>query len=62
MKSHPWFANIDWDAISRKEPRAPFIPDVSGENQYAGFDEGFTQEAPVHSYVEHNQMVDEVDH
>jgi len=27
VKSHPWFADFDWDALQKKTIVSPFIPD-----------------------------------
>lgn len=29
VKDHPWFADFDWDAFSKKTMPAPYIPKVS---------------------------------
>ncbi len=29
IQQHPWFANIDWDALEEKSLEPPFVPDVS---------------------------------
>ena len=26
VKNHPWFAGINWNQLSRKEYKAPFVP------------------------------------
>ena len=28
VKDHPWFADFDWAAFSRREMKAPYIPKV----------------------------------
>lgn len=30
IKAHPWFRNMNWDQLFRKEVVPPFEPDVSG--------------------------------
>lgn len=37
IKSHPWFADIDWVKLARKEIKPPFKPDLSDWENY--FDE-----------------------
>lgn len=44
VKKHPWFSDIDWDKLSRKEIEPPFRPQVQGDKWLANFDEEFTQE------------------
>jgi hypothetical protein len=29
VKSHPWFEDINWSALSKKKLKAPFIPNVT---------------------------------
>jgi len=38
IKNHKWFAKTDWDATFSCSLPAPFIPDVSGENDTHNFD------------------------
>ena len=28
VKAHPWFANFDWAAFSKRQLKAPYIPQV----------------------------------
>ncbi|KLO17120.1 kinase-like protein [Schizopora paradoxa] len=32
VRSHPWFARLDWDALEDKELQAPFVPDLKKAN------------------------------
>lgn len=38
IKSHPFFASCDWNAILRKEVHVPFIPHLDGPLDYTYFD------------------------
>ena len=38
IKSHPWFAGVDWDALYRKEVKAPFVPVIKGDLDLSHFD------------------------
>ena len=31
IKQHPWFEAIDWDAISKKEVRPPYVPQLDND-------------------------------
>lgn len=31
VKSHPYFINIDWDKLAKKEVPPPYIPPVAGD-------------------------------
>ena len=28
VKMHPWFANFNWDAFSKRQLKAPYVPQV----------------------------------
>ena len=28
VKAHPWFANFDWAAFSKRQMKAPYVPQV----------------------------------
>lgn len=49
IKQHPWFFNLDWDLLIKKELAAPFVPFVSGETDVSNFDKEFT-ECNIHSF------------
>lgn len=55
IMDHPYFANIDWDAIMRCEVTPPYIPDIKDPRNVACFDEEFTSQAakltPVNSVL-----------
>ncbi len=38
IKSHPWFENVNWDAIYHQEVKAPFIPVIKDEVDVSNFD------------------------
>eukprot|EP00033_Pygsuia_biforma_P000952 GCRY01001094.1.p1 GENE.GCRY01001094.1~~GCRY01001094.1.p1 ORF type:complete len:460 (+),score=71.42 GCRY01001094.1:88-1467(+) len=52
IKAHPFFRNIDWNGLMKKEIDAPFFPNVSHELDTSNFDDTFTCEAAVDSVVE----------
>lgn len=49
LKTHPWFKDIDWDKMMKKETEPPFKPKISGDNWVHNFDEEFTKEDPINS-------------
>jgi len=51
-KSHPWFKDIDWDKLDRKEIDPPFKPKVKGTMDVGQIDPVFTQERAMDSFVE----------
>ena len=38
IKKHPWFENVDWDALLNKKIGAPFVPKVKSESDVSNFD------------------------
>jgi serum/glucocorticoid-regulated kinase 2 len=51
IKKHPFFANIDFDAILEKKIPAPFIPELENDKDVQYFDEEFTNEEVGMSYI-----------
>ena len=45
MKSHPFFADVDWAKVEKKELQPPFIPKVANDGDTSLFDAAFTLEA-----------------
>ncbi|OAK99411.1 Pkinase-domain-containing protein [Phaeosphaeriaceae sp. SRC1lsM3a] len=39
VKSHPWFKNIDWDRLYRREVNGPIVPHLRGPADTRNFDE-----------------------
>jgi serum/glucocorticoid-regulated kinase 2 len=52
IKSHAFFASIDWAALERKDVDPPFKPSVKSETDTSQIDPVFTTETPVDSLVE----------
>jgi serine/threonine protein kinase len=44
IKNHPFFANVDWDALYRKQVPPPFKPNVTSDDDVSCFDPAFTEE------------------
>jgi serum/glucocorticoid-regulated kinase 2 len=42
--AHPWFDDLDWSKLLEKSIKAPFIPEVKGDNWLKNFDDEFTKE------------------
>lgn len=42
LKEHPFFKDIDWDALARKQVAPPFKPVVESDESVANFDPEFT--------------------
>eukprot|EP00475_Leptophrys_vorax_P021445 TRINITY_DN29178_c0_g1_i1.p1 TRINITY_DN29178_c0_g1~~TRINITY_DN29178_c0_g1_i1.p1 ORF type:complete len:752 (-),score=178.18 TRINITY_DN29178_c0_g1_i1:59-2314(-) len=39
IKSHPWFSGFDWDALYKKQLKAPFIPEIRNVEDLSNFAE-----------------------
>ncbi len=46
IKTHPFFAGLDWDALAGQQLPAPFVPNTKGK-ETINFDPEFTQEQPL---------------
>jgi serine/threonine protein kinase len=46
IKTHPFFATIDWEALENRQVPPPFKPVVKGKNDTDNFDKEFTRERP----------------
>eukprot|EP01017_Pseudomicrothorax_dubius_P046067 TRINITY_DN8068_c0_g2_i4.p1 TRINITY_DN8068_c0_g2~~TRINITY_DN8068_c0_g2_i4.p1 ORF type:complete len:186 (-),score=41.50 TRINITY_DN8068_c0_g2_i4:82-639(-) len=42
IRSHPWFADINWDSLLQKKIKAPFRPKLKDELDLSNFSEEFT--------------------
>ncbi|KAL0087874.1 kinase-like domain-containing protein [Phycomyces blakesleeanus] len=31
IKMHPWFADVDWELVARRQAKPPFVPDIEGD-------------------------------
>lgn len=51
IKSHPFFKNIDWDAILKKKIKPPFVPKISSEWDTKYIDIEFTNCTPTDSFT-----------
>jgi serine/threonine protein kinase len=55
IKSHPWFFNLDWDLLLKKELPSPFLPFINGESDVSNFDKEFT-ECNINSFNESQSL------
>jgi len=54
VRKHPFFKDIDWDKMERKELEPPFKPKVKNATEVTQIDTVFTQEKPSDSLVENS--------
>lgn len=52
IKAHPFFSDIDWYRLSKKQITPPFRPYVSSATDTSNFSEEFTNEMPTDSVME----------
>ena len=51
IKAHPFFKNVDWKDLKRKQITPPFIPDTSSTKDTRNIDKVFLKEKPIDSPV-----------
>ncbi|OZJ01583.1 Serine/threonine-protein kinase gad8 [Bifiguratus adelaidae] len=56
IKSHPFFASIDWRRLMQKKLQPPFKPSVESAFDTSNFDEEFTSEVPLDSVVDDSHL------
>ncbi|ENN70698.1 hypothetical protein YQE_12643, partial [Dendroctonus ponderosae] len=44
---HPFFKEIDWNALENRKVKPPFRPKIKNRRDVANFDAEFTREEPV---------------
>ncbi|KND04928.1 AGC/AKT protein kinase [Spizellomyces punctatus DAOM BR117] len=49
IRRHPFFSNIEWDKLLKKQVTPPFKPKVESETDTSNFDPAFTDSIPVDS-------------
>ncbi|KAI9228306.1 MAG: hypothetical protein DHS80DRAFT_23465 [Piptocephalis tieghemiana] len=47
IKAHPFFKDVDWDAMLQKRIPPTFVPAIRSRTDTSNFDEEFTKEPPV---------------
>ncbi|KAI8827367.1 hypothetical protein BJ741DRAFT_630436 [Chytriomyces cf. hyalinus JEL632] len=47
IKAHPYFADVNWTSVLRKEIPPPFVPSITSPTDVSNFDQEFTKEMPV---------------
>lgn len=50
IKDHPFFKNVDWDAVLNKRTRPEWIPKIQDPIDVSNFDSEFTEELPGISF------------
>ena len=43
VRDHPWFEDVNWQALFEKRYAAPFVPKIAGEADLSHFDREFTE-------------------
>ncbi|OMH84616.1 Serine/threonine-protein kinase gad8 [Zancudomyces culisetae] len=60
IKAMPFFAEIDWDLLLGRKYEPPFRPSVKSAFDTSNFDETFTAELPMDSYIPDSNLSDTV--
>ncbi|KAG9353229.1 hypothetical protein JZ751_017805 [Albula glossodonta] len=60
LRAHPFFKNISWPALERREVEPPFKPKVKSANDCSNFDREFLSEKPRLSHNDKN-FIDSMD-
>ncbi|KXN66960.1 Pkinase-domain-containing protein [Conidiobolus coronatus NRRL 28638] len=60
IKSHPFFAEIDWGKLLAKRYQPPFKPNVASSSDTSNFDEEFTNELPQDSVTNDSHLSETV--
>lgn len=60
VKHHPWFGDIDWEKLVRKEIDPPFKPKVKGVDDISQIDPTFTRERAIDSVPDPSVLSDSV--
>lgn len=58
IKSHPWFEKVNWNALTNKAIKAPFVPILTSDADSSNFDEEFTTKS-INSYSENKSEMEE---
>ncbi|VBB35232.1 unnamed protein product [Acanthocheilonema viteae] len=47
IRAHPFFWEIDWEALEARRVKPPFKPKIKSKRDTSNFDADFTKEEPV---------------
>uniref|UniRef100_A0AAX7STU5 Protein kinase C n=1 Tax=Astatotilapia calliptera TaxID=8154 RepID=A0AAX7STU5_ASTCA len=60
IRGHPFFKNINWTALERRQVEPPFKPKVKSPSDHSNFDREFLNEKPRLSHADKN-LIDSMD-
>jgi len=60
VKGHPWFADVEWEKLIRKEIEPTFKPKVRSVDDTSQIDPQFTRERPIDSVAETSVLSESV--
>ena len=52
IKKHPYFKEIDWEKLEKREILPPFVPKIKNDTDVGYFDKMFTNEKITNSLIE----------
>lgn len=59
IKRHPFFGDVDWNKLLKRQVKPPFKPKVESETDTSNFDPAFTDGIPVDSLPNHDTPLSE---
>lgn len=57
IKQHPWFADMDFNALTDFKLKAPIVPELNDKFDVAYFDTNFTKEDPRNTRRESTELL-----
>jgi len=57
IRSQPFFKDVNWDELDRRQSKPPFLPKVMNPREAANFDPEFTSEKPVLTPTDPSELV-----
>jgi serine/threonine protein kinase len=58
IKSHPFFAKVDWNDVLNMKIKPPFVPKITSDEDYSNFDKMFTEENPMKETPNKNSILE----
>ncbi len=57
IKNHPFFDNIDWEALYNKQVKPPYVPKLENSSDLNNIDKVFTREPPQETPEEGERLL-----
>lgn len=53
IQRHPWFREVDWQALSQRSIKAPYRPKIQGQGDASNFDQYPDEQPDPYTFDEH---------